>query len=386
MFECQPPEQRRNETSMTAEVSVNRLEELTTDRLKWRPLVEQDAPHLRVLAQDAGVRGCLLDVVEGQTQQRVNNWTEGWADQVVRSESMMGLVFRRVDDALIGVGGLYDRAGSNITPHLLCGLLPAYVNKGMGTELGRALLAQAFETTGMDMVLGVTKRMDRASIRVLEKLGFVRSSTHSGASGPRDEYVIGISIPFTVGHSWDGLSRGDGAIVKLTFGLERLAIEVDAPFFDDPPPPSLPGPTGTDRLWEHEVVEVFLAGDDERYLEVELGPHGHQLVLDLHGPRRIKEQGMAIEFRAIIQDARWCGRALIPSPMLPSGLATLNVCSIRGVGRRQHCAWKPVGGEVPDFHRLEAFGDLAHEVRRKLHAGNGVSGLRRWAETGLSEP
>jgi hypothetical protein len=37
---------------------------------------------------------------------------------------------------------------------------------------------------------------------------------------------------------------------------EGLSINVICPFFDDPPPQGEPGPT--DKLWEHEVAEVFL--------------------------------------------------------------------------------------------------------------------------------
>jgi len=35
------------------------------------------------------------------------------------------------------------------------------------------------------------------------------------------------------------------------------------------------------------VVEAFFLGTDDRYLEVEVGPHGHYLVLQLHGSRNL---------------------------------------------------------------------------------------------------
>lgn len=39
--------------------------------------------------------------------------------------------------------------------------------------------------------------------------------------------------------------------------------------YNDPPAPSSP-PGATDELWEYEVVELFLMGSEQRYLEVEV--------------------------------------------------------------------------------------------------------------------
>ena len=77
--------------------------------------------------------------------------------------------------------------------------------------------------------------------------------------------------------TWDGVPVADGARVRLDW-RDAVVIEVEAPFTGDAVPPA---PRGrTDRLWEHEVVEVFLASEAAaaaRYLEIELGPHGHWL-------------------------------------------------------------------------------------------------------------
>ncbi|MCA9667578.1 MAG: hypothetical protein KC503_18385 [Myxococcales bacterium] len=167
-----------------------------------------------------------------------------------------------------------------------------------------------------------------------------------------------------VARSWDGTPARDDEIVKvgLTFESEakHLLVDVVAPFHGDPPPPGPPG--STPRLWEHEVVELMLLGDDQRYLEIELAPGGHYLVLELHGARNILREGMALtSYEATIdREARsWRGRARVPIRWLPEGLGRVNAFAIHGAGEaRRYLCWRAPGGEQPDFHQLEAFGSL----------------------------
>jgi hypothetical protein len=132
---------------------------------------------------------------------------------------------------------------------------------------------------------------------------------------------------------------------------------VDAPFRNDPPPPSPPGPT--DRLWEYQVAELFLLGDDQRYLEIELGPHGHHLALELHGTRNVLRAGMPLDYTTRREDMRWRGRAVVPVAWLPPGLCAANAYTICGsAADRRYAAAYAVPGPAPDFHRLECFAPL----------------------------
>lgn len=164
-----------------------------------------------------------------------------------------------------------------------------------------------------------------------------------------------------VAHTWDGrpVDAAEQAIVRVARAATHLTIDVSAPFHDDPPPEAPSG--ATDELWTHEVVELFLAHGD-RYTEVELGPHGHHLVLRLEGRRRPVERLLPISYRARIdrRRARWEGLAHVPSELLPPEPWTANAYAIHGVGdaRRYLAAW-PVPGPEPDFHRLECFRPLA---------------------------
>lgn len=159
--------------------------------------------------------------------------------------------------------------------------------------------------------------------------------------------------------TWDGTPLGPRERIDVTvrLGSDTVVIEVDAPFHDDPPPPRPPGPT--ESLWNYEVVEVFLLGRDERYLEIELGPLGHHLVLELRGVRRVERSGLPLDYRAEVHDDRWRGVARFPAAWLPPDLGRANAYAIHGQGgTRRYLAWHPVPGPHPDFHRLECFGSL----------------------------
>lgn len=162
-----------------------------------------------------------------------------------------------------------------------------------------------------------------------------------------------------IDRTWDGkeIPESDVAVVTLRFGDRRLEVEVDAPLNGDPPPPSAPGPT--EALWNHEVVEVFLLGSSG-YLEVELGPHGHYLVMELGAPRVVETSLIPIEYSVRNREgSRWQARAVIENHWLPAGLDRFNAYRICGLTpQRRYLAAFPMPGEKPDFHKLECFGPL----------------------------
>ena len=96
-----------------------------------------------------------------------------------------------------------------------------------------------------------------------------------------------------------------------TEGKEQCMIfEVDAPFYNDPAPPE-PSDKKSDidskndkalmGLWDYEVVEAFfLCSKSEQYLEVEIGPHGHHLVLFLNGRKNIIKECLPIKWEVEI--------------------------------------------------------------------------------------
>ncbi|MEE8409529.1 MAG: hypothetical protein V3T05_07985 [Myxococcota bacterium] len=164
---------------------------------------------------------------------------------------------------------------------------------------------------------------------------------------------------FVIDKTWEGrpLEASEAAEVDVTCTDDSVIIEVDAPYHGDPAPQPMAG--RLDRLWEHEVVELFLLGDHDHYLEVEMGPHGHYLVLQLCGPRQVERRALLVGFEAVIGGDRWHGRARFPATYLPANTKRGNAYRIYGSGDdRRYLAAYPVPGERADFHRLECFGDV----------------------------
>ena len=180
-------------------------------------------------------------------------------------------------------------------------------------------------------------------------------SVLSGSDAPRQ---------LVIASTWDGaaIDPSEQVVLQLDATAHELVLRVDAPFHGDPAPPSAVGSTG--GLWQYEVVELMLLGDRERYLEVELSPHGHYLVLLLEGCRNVVRDGLRIDHEAHVDGDRWWGCARIPRSWIPQACERLNAYAMHGSGEaRRYLAWRPRRDVTPtmqpDFHHLPSFGLLA---------------------------
>ncbi len=143
------------------------------------------------------------------------------------------------------------------------------------------------------------------------------------------------------------------ARVRLELTEHELVFGVNAPFFGDPPPSAPVG--GVHGLWDYEVVELFVAVDTTRYLELELGPHGHWVSLMFDGVRRAVSCPVPTKVHATICGRRWTGELRMARAHVPSARA-VNACSIHGVGRaRRYATAAALPGLEPDFHQPEHF-------------------------------
>lgn len=62
--------------------------------------------------------------------------------------------------------------------------------KGIATEITQALLEHATKTLGLKRILAFTDTSNLASIRVLEKSGFEKSTLQKNEVGPKDAYTF----------------------------------------------------------------------------------------------------------------------------------------------------------------------------------------------------
>ena len=161
---------------------------------------------------------------------------------------------------------------------------------------------------------------------------------------------------FRLSKTWDGfdIAPDDWVNIDVKFSGNQIFILIDAPLYNDPKPVNEPGPTRD--LWNYEVVEVFLVGDDDQYLELEFGPHGHYLMLWLSEPRKVVERTLSCRYTASRSDTRWRGEVHLARAHAPSHIHRYNAFAISGTGTsRRYLAWHPMPGDKPDFHQPKRF-------------------------------
>lgn len=124
-------------------------------------------------------------------------------------------------------------------------------------------------------------------------------------------------------------------------------------------PDARPGARVAD-LWHYDVAECFLVGRGGRYLEVELGPEGHFLVLSFDAPRRRCDEHRTLQPELAWDrgESGWSASILLPWAIVPEGLCGLDafVCA-----RGRHLAYHPLPGDPPDFHQPGRFPAAALE-------------------------
>ena len=97
-----------------------------------------------------------------------------------RPPAPLGLRAEAVFDAL------HDGRGADLhpdDPELLYALTETHTGRGLATEAARALVACAREHAGFTTIVSAVDAPNTASIRVLEKVGFVETGRVPGAFG-----------------------------------------------------------------------------------------------------------------------------------------------------------------------------------------------------------
>ena len=154
---------------------------MRSERLSYAPLTTGDLEPFHALVTDAHVKRYLFD---GETMPR--EWCVEAIETSRRSFDATGLGLWLIRDAAagaaIGFCGFWLFAELGPEQQLLYAFTAEASGRGLATEAGRALIAEA-RRQGMATIVSAVDEPNRASIRVLEKLGFEPSGSVPGAFG-----------------------------------------------------------------------------------------------------------------------------------------------------------------------------------------------------------
>ena len=128
-------------------------------------------------------------------------------------------------------------------------------------------------------------------------------------------------------------------------------------------------------LWRYDVAELFLAGADGRYLELNLAPNGAWWSAVFLAPRQADDQRPpdGVEtFAEVAEDGSWLAALSVPRAEVERVLGGVpergNVCFIVDEPQRFVSVGELGGGE-PDFHRPGVFPELTWRALPELGAG-----------------
>lgn len=142
---------------------------LPSARLELRPLGGREAPFVESLYASPQVTRTLLRIQGPLSTQEAREFCQ--TPSVALGEHRLVATLRRNDEP-IGVGSVRMHAAPHGVASIGYSVLPAFWGDGFGTELAALLVEFAFGTLGALEVRATTLDENRASARVLEKVGF----------------------------------------------------------------------------------------------------------------------------------------------------------------------------------------------------------------------
>lgn len=143
---------------------------LETARLRLRPATAADVDAFHALWTDPAVRQFLWDDVV-IPRERAEEVVAASVECFETRRFGTWAVIERASDRLVGFAGLRSAGADGAEVELLYGLSPAYWGRGLATEAARAVLRYGFRALGLGRIVAATDAPNRASVRVMEKLG-----------------------------------------------------------------------------------------------------------------------------------------------------------------------------------------------------------------------
>lgn len=145
-------------------------DKFTTDRLRAERLQSEHKAEIFLMHKETRVMKTLGELATKEKD--VLGWLENNVNHWKRYGYGIWMFYYKENGAFVGRGGLrHDKVEGQEEIEVEYALLPEYWGKGLGTEIGKAVIAIA-EQCKLKSVVAYTKKSHKASIRIMEKLGF----------------------------------------------------------------------------------------------------------------------------------------------------------------------------------------------------------------------
>jgi len=311
--------------------SVWRGAVLLSARLRLRPLVEADAPALVALANDPEVVRFTANIPHPYALSDALGFI---MTQDNRRQAGLGVALgleQVVDGALVGIIGFGLDKGE--VPELGYWLGRAFWGRGLMSEALRRLVRHMFDELGFASVWAAVHPDNKASIRVLEKAGFVADGRHQCAMPARDpagDKVVDSPRFSLCGESWRRIHRARPMLLVSAAAL----IDADGRVLmaSRPPGKSMSGlwefPGG--KVHDGETPEAALVRELAEELGIDVGEsclapiafasHDYDtfhLLMPLYAIRQWKGDPQPLEGQSL----RWVRACVMSSlPMPPADI------------------------------------------------------------------
>ena len=155
---------------------------MLSPRLGYQPVGLETLDAFHALVQDQHVRRYLMD---GEVFPR--EWSEDRVRDSIALFERRGvglwLVREGASGAVAGFCGFLEMPAIDPEPQLVYALLERFTGRGYATEMARVSIGQALSQPSFSEIVAAVDGINTASVRVLEKLGFIRTGEMPGAFG-----------------------------------------------------------------------------------------------------------------------------------------------------------------------------------------------------------
>ena len=142
---------------------------LETERLILRPFEDSDAPVLCVLRSPEVTYNLLSDT---QSEDEAASWVVRARESVDQKHGYPMAVTLKESGRLMGVCGLFRLSWEHMHAELIYWLGKDFWDKGYMTEAARRMVQFGFEELGLERISVGCFARNKASARIIEKLGF----------------------------------------------------------------------------------------------------------------------------------------------------------------------------------------------------------------------